>query len=129
MRGVEVPRGQMAIRVDREVRNTEGINPDGDELFRHQFDPDVYTVKDLVDYVRGHWQVENSLHFILDRWWDQDRHYSKRPGLAERRAAFQNMALTLLRLSTRFKKGQPIRARADELAWTPAKALEVIGLA
>lgn len=120
----------MALRVDREVRNAAG-----DQLlaetryFITNLDPEVYTVKSLLEYVRGHWQVENSLHFILDRWWDQDRHYSKRPGLAQRRALLHNIALTLLRLSEQFPEDHPMRARADDLAWSPEQALGLLGVA
>ena len=48
--------------------------------------------------VRGHWCVENGLHFIKDRWWDEDRQWSTRPGLAERLATLRDAALTALRL-------------------------------
>jgi hypothetical protein len=37
----------------------------------------------LMGLVRGHWSVENGLHFIKDRWWDEDRQWSTRSGLAE----------------------------------------------
>ena len=30
----------------------------------------------------GHWQVENCLHLVKDQWWDEDRHWTSRPGLA-----------------------------------------------
>ncbi len=35
--------------------------------------PDQVSPKRLMDLVRGHWSVENGLHFIKDRWWDEDR--------------------------------------------------------
>jgi len=79
----------------------------------------------LLKYVRGHWQVENSLHFIKDRWWDEDRRWSRRPGLAERLATLTNVALTLLRLAG--PKGLPLRAYADELSWNPLRALKLLG--
>jgi hypothetical protein len=77
-------------------------------------------------YVRGHWQVENSLHFVNDRWWDEDRHWNRRPGLAPRLASLTNVALTLLRLTSP-KDTRPLRARADELCWHPLHALKLIG--
>jgi predicted transposase YbfD/YdcC len=120
---------RMAIRLDRTVKNELGeVILSETRYFITSLDPEVYTVKSLLDYVRGHWQVENSLHFILDRWWDQDRHYSKRAGLAQRRAMLHNVALTLLRLSELFPPNYPMRARADDLAWSPAQALESIGV-
>jgi len=80
----------------------------------------------LLKYIRGHWQVENSLHFVKDRWWDEDRHWQRRPGLAERLAALTNVALTLLRLKLKTTRN-PIRAYADELCWNPLRALNLLG--
>ena len=48
----------------------------------------------LLRGVRGHWCVENGLHFLKDRGWDEDRQWSTRPGLAERLAMLRDAALT-----------------------------------
>lgn len=76
---------------------------------------------------RGHWGVENKLHFIKDRWWDEDRQWSKRSGLAERLAMLRDSALTVLRLIPGLPKDLPIRARADHLGRKPRKALRFMG--
>lgn len=70
--------------------------------------------------------MENGLHFVKDRWWDEDRHWNRRPGLAVRLATLTNVALTLLRL-TPAKPPAPLRARADEFCWNPLRALKIIG--
>jgi hypothetical protein len=44
--------------------------------------PERVTPDELLAAVRGHWQVENGLHFIKDRWWDEDRRYNTRPRVA-----------------------------------------------
>jgi hypothetical protein len=85
-------------------------------------DPEKVTPKQLLQHVRHHWQVENCLHFIKDRWWDEDRHLQQRPGLAERWAALTNVALTRLELAVK-NSSQPIRALADSPAGTPSKPL------
>jgi hypothetical protein len=77
-------------------------------------------------WIRGHWQVENSLHHVKDRWWDEDRHWLHRPGLAERHAALTNAALTALTLSPAFSKGTPLRGRAEELCCRPHSALNLL---
>jgi hypothetical protein len=77
-------------------------------------------------YARGHWQVENSLHFLKDRWWEEDRHWSRRPGLGERWASLLNVALTVLRLAAKNSE-LPLRALADELCWNPLRALRLLG--
>jgi hypothetical protein len=76
---------------------------------------------------RGHWGVENGLHFVKDRWWDEDRQWSRRPGLAERLAALRDSALAVLRLAPGLPEDQPLRARADHLGRNPKKALNLIG--
>jgi hypothetical protein len=77
---------------------------------------------DLHRYIRGHWQVENCLHFIKDRWWDEDRHYTKRPGLADCFASLTNAALSVLRLLPPCGE-QPLRATAETVQWSPLPAL------
>jgi hypothetical protein len=77
--------------------------------------------------VRGHWCVENGLHFLKDRWWDEDRQWSTRPGLAERLATLRDAALTALRLIPGVPEELPIRARADHLGRKIRKALKFIG--
>jgi hypothetical protein len=87
--------------------------------------PDSVTPRDLQGYVRGHWEVENCLHFIKDRWWDEDRHYTKRPGLAEAFAALTNAALSVLRLI--HPPAQPLRATAEQIQWRPRSILPHLG--
>jgi predicted transposase YbfD/YdcC len=82
------------------------------------------TAEELLGLVRGHWSVENSLHFIKDRWWDEDRHYLSRPGLAERFALLTNAALAVLRVTK--EEGQPMRARADHLSRRVEEAVQLI---
>jgi hypothetical protein len=118
------------MRLDREVREAE----DTQVLFETRdfvsnLDPDQVTPADLMGHIRGHWQVENCWHFIKDRWWDEVRHYSCRPGLTDSPAAMVNRALTLLRLSEQFAEKLPMRARADQLSWQPEQALAVINTA
>jgi len=81
----------------------------------------------LMRWVRGHWCVENGLHFIKDRWWDEDRQWSTRPGLAERLAALRDAAVTALHVVPGVPDDLPIRGRADHLGRKIRKALKFIG--
>jgi hypothetical protein len=81
----------------------------------------------LMRLSRGHWGVENKLHFLKDRWWDEDRQWSTRAGLAERLAMLRDSALTVLRLIRGLPEDLPLRARADHLGRKPRKALSFIG--
>ena len=93
--------------------------------FVTSLDPDVVTAGQLQEWIRGHWQVENCLHFVKDRWWDEDRHSLRRPGLGERYASLLNAALGALRLL--HTPGRPLKATAESIQWNPAPTLERLG--
>jgi hypothetical protein len=85
-----------------------------------------------LDYVRGHWQIENCLHFLKDRWWDEDRHWCRRPGLGTCLAMLTSAALDVLRLlaaqlSPPGRRSQPLCRRADWLSENPHVALQALG--
>ena len=106
---------QVLARVDSEQRQGGAVVSQETRYFAFSGDPSRVTPEQLLAKVRGHWQVENSLHFIKDRWWDEDRHYCSRPGLARGLVVLLNAALSLLRAAPVFEDGLPIRARADAL--------------
>ena len=92
--------------------------------FVSSLDPDRVTAAELLQHVRHHWRLENGLHFLKDRWWDEDRHRTRRPGLSACLAVINNAALTIHRLRSDPKI--PVRAAADYIAWSPALGLEML---
>lgn len=117
---------RIVLRVDREVRSPGGeIRSCESRYFATSLAPERVTPRGLQGYVRDHWQVENCLHFVKDRWWDEDRHYTKRPGLAEVFASLTNAALSVLRLL--HTPGEPLRATAEATQWSPLPALLRLG--
>jgi predicted transposase YbfD/YdcC len=86
--------------------------------------PDEVTAADLLRHCREHWRIENCLHFLKDRWWDEDRHHTRRPGLSALMAAINNAAISIHRLFE--KENLPLRAAADHIAWKPAIGLELL---
>ncbi len=64
--------------------------------------------------------VLNSLHFLKDRWWDEDCHHTRRPGMA----AIDNAALSIHRLKS--NPDIPVRAAADDIAWSPAIGIQLL---
>jgi hypothetical protein len=121
------PGCQIALRADREIRATDGtLLLHETRYFVTSRDPGSISAAGLHRYIRGHWQVENCLHFIKDRWWDEDRHYTKRPGLADCFASLTNAALSVLRLLHPLGE-QPLRATAETVQWSPLPALHRLG--
>jgi len=73
------------MRVDSETWNPQQkLVSFKTRYFISSIDPDTVTDAELNRLVRGHWQGENCLHLAKDRWWDEGKHYLKRPGWARR---------------------------------------------
>lgn len=116
---------RIALRIDREVRTRKGDVVSCDvRYFVSSLCPERTTAKTLLRHARGHWQVENGLHFVKDRWWDEDRHATRRPGLSAAMAALTTLAVSIHRLRSDPKR--PLRASADRIAWTPAHGLRLL---
>jgi len=118
---------QIAIRVDF-LRRTFA----GEILFYERryyvtsLDPSSISAMGLLRLIRGHWQIENCLHFVKDRWWDEDRHWTSRPGLAAVFASLTNAAISVLRL---LPDPEPIlRAKTEKIQWNPTAICELRGL-
>ena len=111
--------------MDRELRTKNGKVVSHDvRYYVTSLDPDQVTADDLLGLVRSHWQVENGLHFLKDRWWDEDRHHTRRPGLSAVMAGLNTIALSIHRLCS--DPNQPVRASADQIAWSPSRGLKII---
>ena len=123
---LDFPDCQIILRVDHEVRSPDGkILLAESRYFASSLDPSSVTSSRLQSYVRDHWQVENCLHFVKDRWWDEDRHWTRRPGLGAVFAALTNAAVSVLRL---LPGSEPIlRARTEQIQWNPTSALKLLG--
>jgi len=103
--------------VDNTTIPREGPVRTETRYFATSLDPARVSAPRLLAIVRGHWQIENSLHFVKDRWWDEDRHMCRREGLAKGFTSLITAALTVLRATNPGGVGVPLRAQADALNW------------
>ena len=80
--------------------------------------------KELLKLFRQHWSVENSLHHVKDRSWDEDVHTLRRPGLGEVFATLVNTGLNALRLDGWFpsRMSMPLRAKSCSAPSRPSPA-------
>jgi predicted transposase YbfD/YdcC len=57
-------------------------------------------VRRLAGHVRGHWGIENKVHWVRDWNWDEDRHQLRaKSSTARALASLRNLAIGLLRLA------------------------------
>ena len=114
------------MRVDRQTREADGKMSCETRYFATSLDPAVASAAGLLQLVRGHWSVENNLHFEKDRWWDEDRHVCRRPGLAERFTTLLSAAVSVLRVLNPGEPGEPLKAQADALNWNIDRAINLL---
>ena len=93
--------------------------------FVSSLDASVVSPERFLELSCGHWQVENRLHLMKDRWWDEDKHVLFRPGLGEIWSAITDLAVSLL--WTVGERGKPITKKAMAIAMKPIRFLEKIG--
>ena len=79
--------------------------------------------RELLRVIRNHWRVENSLHHVKDRSWDEDVHTLRRPGLGEIYASLVNTALNVLRLEGWFPLRMSMHLRAKTCAFRPIQTI------
>jgi predicted transposase YbfD/YdcC len=123
---LKYPGLRAVARVDRQTRAADGTQTCETRYFATSLNPDAVSAAQLLRLVRGHWSVENNLHFEKDRWWDEDRHMCRRPGLAERFTTLLSAAVSVLRVLNPGAPGEPLKAQADVLNWDIDKAVNLL---
>lgn len=113
------------VRVDRRTRSRGGAVTVQTRYFATSLDPASVSAMELLRLIRGHWCVENNLHYEKDRWWDEDRHTCRRPGLAQRFTTLLSAAVSALSVLKPGARKEPLKARADALNWDIGRAVKL----
>jgi len=79
----------------------------------------------LLSLIRGHWGIENRLHWVRDVTFDEDRCQIRTKAAPQVMAALRNLTIGLLRL----KKVRNIAAALRTLAGSPRRALRLVNSA
>ena len=78
----------------------------------------------LLELVRGHWAIENRLHYVRDVTMDEDRSQIRSGAAPQVMAALRNLVLNVLRLLGEANIAAAIR----RIGWQPNGALRALGL-
>jgi predicted transposase YbfD/YdcC len=78
----------------------------------------------LAECVRGHWGIENKLHWVLDMAFDEDRSRIRRGNAPDNFALLRKIALNLLKLEKTCKRG--LEAKRKRAAWDQGYLLRVL---
>ena len=78
----------------------------------------------LLEAVRGHWEVENSVHWVLDVSFGEDDSRVRKGNGAENLAALRRMALNMLKRENTLRVG--IAAKRKKAGWDTQYLLKVL---
>lgn len=86
--------------------------------------PEQASPERLLGLNRMHWGIENSLHWVRDETFGEDRSQIRTGNAPRVMATLRNLAITILRKSGATNIAKAIR----ELAWKSHAVLSLIGL-
>lgn len=76
--------------------------------------------------VRGHWSIENKLHWVMDVRFGEDQSRARNGYAAENLATLRRLALNLLKSEKTKKRG--IRGKQNNASWDHAYLLKLLGI-
>jgi predicted transposase YbfD/YdcC len=79
----------------------------------------------LLQLNRGHWSIENRLHYVRDRTFDEDRSQVRKRAAPHMMASLRNLAIGLLRLAG---ASTNIAAAARFFMRNTERAMELLGV-
>lgn len=89
------------IRIERYVTRLDGSQPQHEVTYgvTSISGTGKTTAKRLLKTIRGHWTVENGLHWVRDVTFDEDRSQIRTKNGPRMMASLRNLAISLLRLA------------------------------
>lgn len=114
------PQAQQVCKVEREVERRGEFTTD----VRYAITSSGAGPKALLKAVRGHWKIENRLHYIRDVTMAEDASQVRSGSAPQVMAVLRNVVLGVLR----HKGVSNIAAAIRDIGWKPTEALRVIGI-
>lgn len=111
------------VKVDSE-RTVNGKTSKEQRYYLSSLPPDASL---LGERIRAHWSIENSLHWVLDMAFDEDRCRIRRRNAPDNFALLRKIAVNLLKLEKTSKRG--IEGKRKRAGWDPNYLLTVLGTA
>ena len=106
------PDARSIVRVCRETTNAEGTKTKEVRDFISSLPPQV---ERLAALIRGHWGIENRLHWSLDVTFNEDQSRIRQGHAAENAALLRRLALSILKQDTRYSDS--LRCKRLRAGW------------
>jgi len=121
----DFPYAAQFIKVARSTTDLKGINLNQETVYLiTSLSPERANARYLLESVRGHWSIENSLHWVRDVTFDEDRSQIRTGAAPRVFATMRNLVISLLRLNG----VKCIASGLRKLSWNAELAMELIGI-
>ena len=77
----------------------------------------------LLALVRGHWEIENSLHYIRDVVFGEDKSTTRKGAAPRVMATLRNLVTNIFRLTKRTAIAEALR----HFSWKPSRSIALLG--
>lgn len=116
LRGITRPQRWKKLTALGLVRSQREVNGETSDEWRYYITSCNYGAQAFGEAVRGHWSVENNLHWVLDVTFREDESRIRRGAAPENLATLRHMALNMLRQEKTLKK-RSVKQRRLRAGW------------
>ncbi len=121
--GIVFPHARQAIQITRKTRRPKSRKWKTEVVYAvTSLAAEQATAADLAQWVRGHWAIENRLHWVRDVTYDEDRSQVRTATGPRAMASLRNLALSILRIAGATNIAHAIRHHA----WDPLRPVKLL---
>lgn len=122
---LEFPYIDQVFRIERITTDLNGENRRKEIAYGiTSLSAEKATPEKVLSLVRGHWSIENSLHWVRDVTFDEDRSQVRTGSGPRIMASLRNLAISLFRRCGSSNIAESLRY----CSWNPARPLELLGI-
>jgi len=121
----DFPYLEQVFKIDRVSTDLNGENKSEEtNYYITSLSPEKANAPTLLNLTRGHWQIENSLHWVRDVTFDEDRSQIRTGKGPRVMATLRNLAISLFRLNGYKNIAKAIRTFSRKMD----RPLQLVGL-
>jgi predicted transposase YbfD/YdcC len=121
--GILFPHARQAIQITRKTRRLHSTTWTTEVAYAvTSLAADQATATQLATWVRGHWRIENRLHWVRDVTFDEDRSQIRSGSGPRVMASLRNLVISILRVNSTTNIAQALRHHA----WDPLRPITVL---
>jgi predicted transposase YbfD/YdcC len=120
--GILFPHARQAVQIIRRTRRLDSKKWSTEVAYAvTSLAAEQATARELAEWVRGHWAIENRLHWVRDVTWDEDRSQVRTGTGPRAMASLRNLAVSILRIHGVTNIAQALRHHS----WDPLRPINL----